>query len=458
MIMTRTVYLFPGLGGYLPGALSKLMVDHPATAKALEPVDQAAREHGLAPLTPVLTDPGGPEIEDLARTPVLLHLAALGIGIGVHAVLRAEGFASDLVLGHSTGEMTALAAAGCLSAYDAARVLCEREKALTELDSGGGLVALEVGEVRAGHLCGATGDPTLELSLFNAPRQTVVSGRADGLTSLEKVARAAGVRASRLLVRYPHHSPLLAPAARRMSEATADIELNPARCRVYSPLLGGFVRGPDDIRRIIDRHLTDPVRYFAAISRLYAHEDVGSFVEVGARALLTDFVTLSLPADVRVAAPLRVPVGLTDLMNAVDARPTTKPTDVPATKDEATVAPSQNGTIPAPRIVPQPAATEPSPPEVALPTPERLLAELRELFADTLGYPLDVFTEDAHLEADLGVASVRKTELLITVLDRYDLPTPTSEIRIRDYNTLPKLVDLVYQLAGRDPARATTSS
>lgn len=479
-----TVFCFPGLGGYLPGALSQLS-EHPAFASALAPVDQASREYGLPSYTEMLADKTGTETEDLAKTSIQLHLAAFATGVAVHAVLRAEGVEADAVLGLSTGEFTALAVSGCLSTYDAARVFCERELALSELDPGGGLVALEADPDRVVHLCGATGDHTLRPALINTPRQTAVSGRDTGLDALQKVARAAGVHSTRLLALFPYHNPLLAQPARRLAKATEDYALSSPTTPVYSPILKRYVSSPEDVREIISGHLVTPVHYAQAIQRLYA-QGAEWFIESGTRSVLSELAAETLPSRVRLTSPLRKQVDVAAMLDEIrspERTPVIPEQSVRSPEPPAPAAPPAKPAVerrwgrataarppaPAPTASVSDAPAEaPAPetervatsaskaPEVAhsddgaaakVPARAELEAELRRMFADALGYPEDVFTEDAHLEADLGIASVRKTELLVQVLDKYDLPTPTSEIRVRDFNTLPKLADLMHLLA-----------
>ncbi|WP_330301778.1 MULTISPECIES: acyltransferase domain-containing protein [unclassified Streptomyces] len=486
--MAHTAIQLPGLGGYAAGTLQHLAATEHPVSELLREVDRAARAYGLPPVSVPLTDPDGPEIEELAQTPVRLHLASLATGLALYGELAAHGRPGDVLIGHSTGELTALAAAGCLSAYDAARVLCEREIALAEGDFAGGLTALRVGAQRAGHLCGAVGGWSLQPSLFNAPQQTVVSGNAEELARLEKAARALGIQATRLLVVYPHHNPLLAGAARQVAEATASYRVEEPRIRVFSPLLGRPVRTVKDVRRVINRHLSDPVNYLRAIRELHAHHQVGVFLEAGPRPLLTQCAVECLPPDAELIGP---PPGSTDGLKILDALLHSGRHLAPDAPPAAAAAPARRTAVTSPRPVaaedpapvaarsvpapaPAPGAVslreaapaqaagatqqslslgEPAPADSApassgaLPEYGALVAELRSTFAEALGYPEDVFTDNAHLEADLGIASVKKTELLVALLDRYNLPTPPADFRIRDYNTLPKLADLMILLA-----------
>ncbi|MFD3523099.1 acyltransferase domain-containing protein [Streptomyces sp. NPDC058653] len=469
-----TAVQFPGLGGYAPGVLKSISADS-AVSGMLREVDQAAREYGVPPVSVLLNDPEGPGIEELARTPTRLHLACMATGLALYGQLVARDRPGDVLVGHSTGELTALAAAGSLSVYDAARVVCEREVALAEGSYKGGLTALRISAGRAGHLCAAVGW-TLQPSLFNAPLQTVVSGNAEELPRLEKAARALGIQATRLLVGYPHHHPMLAGAADQVAAATATYRLKAPRIPVWSPLLGHLVRDVDAVRGIVDRHLTDSVHYLAAVRELHAEFGIGTFLEAGPRALLTECAAESLPPGVELLGP---PPGVTDARRIVDAlllsgkepsrpaasvpeaqvrapepsrpvpAPAPDPTShlAPARAEERTPAPAD-----APEARPSSSASSPS----ALPERDQLLSELRKVFASVLGYPEEVFTADAHLEADLGISSVKKTELLVRILDRYSLPTPPADLRIREYNTLPKLADLLLLLADGEKSKATS--
>jgi acyl carrier protein len=90
----------------------------------------------------------------------------------------------------------------------------------------------------------------------------------------------------------------------------------------------------------------------------------------------------------------------------------------------------------------------PAPPPSA---PERdrgaLVRELAGVYAQALEYPAEVFEEGTDLEAELGVDSVKQTELLVRVGDRYGLPPRPSDVRPAAYNTLGKIADLILATA-----------
>jgi acyl carrier protein len=81
---------------------------------------------------------------------------------------------------------------------------------------------------------------------------------------------------------------------------------------------------------------------------------------------------------------------------------------------------------------------------VATPSRAELLAELSGMYATALEYPVEVFTDDVELEADLGVDSVKQTELLSRAVDRYQLPARPADFRLSDYSTMGKVADFVF--------------
>ncbi|OHT78133.1 hypothetical protein BKG69_15925 [Mycobacteroides chelonae] len=437
---------FPGLGGYAPGALAELVADTPSSAAILSDLDDIAKSYDLKPISGPLTSADGPTLEDFASPPTSVHLASFASSYLLYAALVAKGVDGDILLGQSTGELTALVAAGCLSVTDAAKVLCDREVALSQSAVSGGLTALSVGTRRAGHFCGAAGGHSLMVSLSNSPQQSVVSGTEGDLLGVEAIAQALGVQATRLPVHFAHHNPLLATAAQYVAQAAASYDFADPVKPTYSPILGHLVHSAADARRIVERHLTGPVDYLSALRTLYDEFEVREIIEVGARSVLTELARETLPASVTLIGPPPAARGSRQILDALVGSADSAPTAPSALRPPEKVF---TATVTTQRVPVRPALAVQTiiAPTSTLPEAGALVAQLRRTFADAVGYPEDVFTDDAHLEADLGIASVKKTELLVRLLDEYSLPTPPASVRLRDYNTLPKLAGLMQTLA-----------
>ena len=80
-------------------------------------------------------------------------------------------------------------------------------------------------------------------------------------------------------------------------------------------------------------------------------------------------------------------------------------------------------------------------------------AELSRLFAQALEYPESVFTDDVALEADLAIDSVKQTELIGKVAQRFGLQDSASSLRPAGGATFRDVVDFICQRLA-DPKQA----
>ncbi|MFK0292911.1 acyltransferase domain-containing protein [Streptomyces sp. NPDC090442] len=454
--MSQTVLLFPGPGSFLPGALSGLASPDSATARTLEAVDTVAIQHGWRPLAAVLTSVSPAPTPDEERS--LLWLGFFATSLALANESREAKLEPEVLMGHSGGEITALAAAGAFSAADGARILIERVRALAASETASGsMTVLDAVGRRAAGLVAAVGDRSLALAVENGPQQSVVSGRSAAIARLEAAATALGWRTRRLAMPYTLHNPQLADATAGFLDAIADLPLRGPRLPVYSPLLKKFVVSAADVREVLAVHLTRPVEFGQALQRLY-EEGFDRFVECGARSVLADLVGDVLPLAARAFSlmPRRLTreefhelAGGQGFLDAAVPVDTGLPqvdalAPVPATGPSEAAAPAPRTD----RSQPAPAADGAASDTESLPADEaELHRQLRAVYASVLQYPEDVFTPDADLEGDLGVSSIKQTEIFARLLDRFDLPTPSADTRVSAYRNLARIAGLLRSLA-----------
>jgi len=303
---SRTAFLFPGQGSYLPGLFGNLVDHFPVIGETLSTVDDVATGLGRAPVSPMLLDADSPTLQELVdHDPPALHLAIFAASVATARLLAEEGgVAPDLLLGHSFGELTALTAAGAVSLADGAYLVAQRDESLRGSGAPrGGLVALGCGARRARDLLGALDEWDLAVAADNGPDQVAVSGPDGALARLQEVAGALGLTATRLRIPYPFHNRLMLDAADDFGERTADVPKRVPRLRVYSSLLGRYVEDVADVERVVRGHLVLPVLFLDAVRAVHA-DGVRRFAEAGPKGVLVDLVSRVLP-DVVTAAPLR---------------------------------------------------------------------------------------------------------------------------------------------------------
>ncbi len=509
---SRIAFVFPGQGAYVPGLLAGFPEQHPEIAGILQEVDEVAAAHGHRPVSELLLDPRAPRIEELLdQSPEALHLCIFSLSLAGAAVCAAESIHADVLVGHSFGEWAALTLAGVWTPSEAARLICARDRICRQAGTRpGGLLAVAVGPARAGHFAAVADDWAVNVAVVNGPGQCVLAGPDAALNDAARVADALGVRAVRIKAAYPYHSPWMREPAREFEEVMRGVPARMPRCRVYSPIAGGFVETVEDVRRIGSGHMVVPVDFLSALHALEG-DGVGVFVECGGKDIVTRLVSDVLHGAVT-AAPLArraSPDAARAALAPVTARagtagaPGTAPDirgvdtadmlTVP-TRADAVVASADadsagadgtgaaRGLVPAPGTAPDPApqdraaqtgsGTEARSPQASAPQPsdgkadglggssgrdgmpprDELVEVLRAEYAERLGYPPDVVTADADLEADLGVDSLRQTEMLTSLYTRYGIEPPAEADPLRG-QTLSDVADLLLEPAARSAAR-----
>lgn len=459
-----TVALFPGQGAYRAGALAALWERRAdAVRGTFDVVDEVAKERLGQEVSSVLFQPFPPSPATLMQqAPDTLQLAIFATSVATHRLLTGAGAHPSVHMGHSLGEVAALTCAGAYDLADATAVLCERISVVRAHDRrGGSLLALRCNRERAERLVALIDHAGLVVAVDNATDQTVLSGPADAIGTAGAIARQLGITATPLRSPHPFHNPVLAGARRELAARLGAFEHHDLTVPVYSPILGRFYRDGDDLAELLALHLVTPVGFRTSLTTLHA-AGARTFVEIGAGRVLTSLAEAALPG-VHTVAPLAGrddeaglaagAAALRDPLSQVAAvLPATAPvvaegpvSVVPVADEPVTVAPAAD--IPATvdpvaetiaQVGQTAAGTAPAPVDR-----DELAVRVRALYAEAMEYPHEVFTDDVLLEADLGVDSVKQTELLSRLGDRFGLGAPPSGLRVADYDTFGKVVDFV---------------
>jgi malonyl CoA-acyl carrier protein transacylase len=207
---------------------------------------------------------------------------------------------ADLMAGHSLGEVAALAAAGAVGDADGLRIVVERGRLMQEAAEAiepGGMLAVGVDRAEARAFARRH---RLAVANENSPRQFVLSGGEHELEEALAEARDSGLRAKRLAVAGPFHSPVMGIAIAPFRELLAGIEFRTPAV----PVISGVTAEPfdSDARGALAAALTSPVRWIEVLERLYA-EGARRFVDVGPGKVLAGLVKRTLDEVSTVTAP-----------------------------------------------------------------------------------------------------------------------------------------------------------
>ncbi|MDA1088875.1 MAG: ACP S-malonyltransferase [Proteobacteria bacterium] len=284
--MTRA-FVYPGQGSQAVGMGRDVAEAFPCAREVFEEIDAALGQN----LSKLMFE--GPD-EELILTENA-QPAIMAVSLAVMRVLRSEGgmdlaTTASFVSGHSLGEYSALAAAGCFSVADTARLLKTRGRAMQEAVAVGkgamaALMGLDLEDVIA-IAAEASTDGVCATANDNAPGQVVVSGDVAAVERAMEIAKEKGAKRAMLLpVSAPFHCPLMAPAAEVMAGALARVAMQPVTVPLIANVTAAEVTDPMDIRRLLVEQVTGMVRWRECVLTM-KDKGVDHLVEVGGGKVL----------------------------------------------------------------------------------------------------------------------------------------------------------------------------
>jgi len=263
--------VFPGQGSQSVGMLDA-WGDHPVVAQTVAEASEALGED----VGRLIKE--GPK-ETLALTtntqPVMLVA-----GVAAYRAWMAEtGAAPAAVAGHSLGEYSALVASGVLTLAQAAPLVRFRAQAMQDaVPVGAGAMAailgMEASKViegcaEAARSFGANTSEVVEAVNFNDPMQTVIAGSKAAVEKACEVLKANGAkRAFPLPVSAPFHSSLMKPAAEKLRERLAAVDLAAPKIPVINNIEVAVETDPGRIRAALYGQAFGPVRWVECVQAI----------------------------------------------------------------------------------------------------------------------------------------------------------------------------------------------
>jgi [acyl-carrier-protein] S-malonyltransferase len=201
--------------------------------------------------------------------------AILTASVAAYRVLvEVAGLAPRALAGHSLGEWTALVASGALDFGDAVRGVHARGRLMqAAVPVGVGAMAAAMGldiDVVAALCEEAAQGRVLAPANLNGAGQVVVAGHADAVERFMALAAARRARVRRLAVSAPFHCPLMEPAARGLAEVLAGVRFREPTIPVVTSVEARVVRGAGELRELLVRQVTAPVRWEETMRALLA--------------------------------------------------------------------------------------------------------------------------------------------------------------------------------------------
>jgi enediyne polyketide synthase len=449
----RIGLLLPGQGAPVPRDAGALGRRFPAAARLLD-------GHGRL-------GPGDPRDTRIAQ-PAIVAATLAGL-----AVLDELGITATAAVGHSVGELAALSWAGVLTPGAAIEVAAIRGAAMAALPGDHGTMAeLAVSERETRELIAGT---PVTIAADNGPRRQVIAGPTGAVAAVTEAARARGLQATMLPVSYAFHSSLVEGAAGPLLKHLEGVRLESPRRRVISTITGGDLPPDADLRDLLGRQVTAPVRFSEAWERLSGSCDL--IIEAGPGHVLTrmtgpgavpvialDVGGQSLAGVLEAAGAcyaLGAPVRLERLARDRVARsgsplrrrvflanPCEQAPDLAGPAAETASAPAGRGAVDRSAAVPRAPAAERAPE-----APGDPLTVVRAIVAERAELPLEVVTGASRLLSDLRLNSITVAEIAARAAAQLGVTAPLLPTEVAGAT----LADLAEYLSGLEPAQTAPS-
>jgi [acyl-carrier-protein] S-malonyltransferase len=287
--LQNTAFIFPGQGSQTVGMGRDLAAQYPVAKQTFEEADSIL---GF-PLSRLMGEGAAEELNDTLNTQPALFVHS----IAAHRVFSTlhPGVAPDSLVGHSLGELSALAAAGAFSFADGLRLVRRRAELMKragELAPGGMAAILNLDIPTLDKVCAeaSTPDETVQVANDNCPGQVVISGSKSAVERAMAAAKSAGAkRALPLAVSIAAHSKLMASIQDEWNEAVAAANFLPMQIPVVGNVHAQPLADESAARADIIAQMQSRVRWTESVQYLVSR-GINTFVEVGTGAVLGGLV------------------------------------------------------------------------------------------------------------------------------------------------------------------------
>ncbi|MDY0405915.1 ACP S-malonyltransferase [Virgibacillus sp. 179-BFC.A HS] len=279
--MKRLAFMFPGQGSQVVG-MGKEIHDHYPSVQ--EMFDQANEALGKDIRNLMFNGPKETLTETENTQPALLLSS-----VAVYSILKEEGIAPDMVVGHSLGEYSALVAAGALKLDNALPLVATRGRLMEQaFPKGQGTMAAVLGleQTAIEAVLSEIQDEIVDVANLNCPGQIVISGSQAGVEQASLMLKEKGAkRVLPLNVSGPFHSRLMKAANDEFADYLHRVDIHQANIPVYANVTAQPVRDAANIKELLLKQLYSPVRFEESVRNMI-EQGADTFVEVGTGKVL----------------------------------------------------------------------------------------------------------------------------------------------------------------------------
>lgn len=282
-------YVFPGQGAQFTGMGKDLYDSNPIIKDLFEKANVIL---GFR-ITDIMFEGSSDDLKQtkVTQPAIFLHSVAMA--------MTTEGFAPDMVAGHSLGEFSALVAAEAMSFEDGLKLVSARAMAMQKAceaqpSTMAAVIGLEDSKVE--DICSQVEGIVIPAN-YNCPGQLVISGTVEAVNEACVLLKAAGAKRALVLpVGGAFHSPLMEPARKELAAAIESTDIKAPVCPIYQNVDAQPSTDPEVIKGKLLMQLTSPVKWTQTV--LNMHKDGATeYFELGPGTVLQGLIKKCLPKE-----------------------------------------------------------------------------------------------------------------------------------------------------------------
>jgi len=294
MSKKELAFVFPGQGSQEVGMGKDLIKNYKEANELFEEANIALKDEEID-LEKLCLE--GPE-EELAKT-INAQPAVLTISMILYKLLRKNNITPDIVAGHSSGEYSALVAASSIEFKDEVKLVRKRGKYMqnaTPLGTGSMAAIISLNKDKIEELINKVYKfETIEIAIYNAPYQIVVSGESNTIKKLLILAKEdIEINIFPLKVSAPFHSSLMIKAKENLARYIENVNIQDPEIPVICNVTADYVKTKEEIKEALIEQVTYPIKWVDIIKRMNS-EGITHFIEVGSGNVLKKLIKQILP-------------------------------------------------------------------------------------------------------------------------------------------------------------------
>ena len=278
----RICFLFPGQGAQKVGMLSGFFQEFECFRSIFE---QTGEWTGID-IAKIVYEPN-----DLINQTRYTQLAILVVELGLLRVLNQAGVEPCVMAGYSLGEYSCLVKSGILTEESAVKLIVKRAEHMeSACPAGMGGMAAVIG-MDWEAIDGVIGSyDKVWIANYNSKQLVSISGeKTQVMRACEDLKAAGAKRVIPVNVSGPFHTPLLKEASDKLGVTLKEFAFSEPEIVYYANVSGEIVSNGDDVRSILARQVSSPVRWSHSMSGILK-SGIGRFVEVGPGKVLRGFL------------------------------------------------------------------------------------------------------------------------------------------------------------------------